>query len=92
VEYGREVLCLGPRHAVEDKGAEVATPLPLLPLLFKDQHKQALFRATLVILVSSPISSLGCVGEPMGTGGSFSPTGEPTGTDLLSCITLLFPI
>jgi hypothetical protein len=27
----------------------------------------------------------------MGTGGSFCPTGEPTGADLLSFISLLFP-
>jgi hypothetical protein len=29
--------------------------------------------------------------EAMGTGGSFYPTGEPTGTELLPCISLFFP-
>jgi hypothetical protein len=46
----------------------------------------------LVIVFFSPIGSLGCVSEPMGTGGSFCPPGEPMGTDLLSSISLLFQI
>jgi hypothetical protein len=31
------------------------------------------------------------VRKPMGTGGSFRPTAEPTGTDMLSSISFLFP-
>jgi hypothetical protein len=31
------------------------------------------------------------VTEPMGTGSSFCPLGKPVGTDLLSCISHLFP-
>jgi hypothetical protein len=58
------------------------------PLSFQ---RPAIFRAMLVILFFSPIGSLGCVGEPMSTGGSFCPVGEPMGTDLLSRISLQFP-
>jgi hypothetical protein len=49
-----------------------------------------LVRAALVILFLSPVGSLGCLGEPMGTGSSFCPASKLMETDLLSCIALLF--
>jgi hypothetical protein len=48
-------------------------------LCSQESFVQVLFRARLVILLFFPIGSLSCVWEPMVTGGSFYPTGEPTG-------------
>jgi hypothetical protein len=56
------VVSKEPRSMGKKSCAEVATSLPLLPHFFLDQHKPAHSRATLVILVLSPIGSLGCVG------------------------------
>jgi hypothetical protein len=72
-------------------GPVLTTSLPY-PSVLCPQHllsfprpaQTALLAAMLVILFLSPIGSLCCVWDPVGTGGSFCPTGEPVGIDLLS--------
>jgi hypothetical protein len=64
----------------------------LLPHYFHRPAQPALLRAMLVILFLSPIVRWVVCESQWGTVGSFCPTGEPTGSVLLSSITLLFPI
>jgi hypothetical protein len=68
------VACLGPTHTTPQFSALRALtasswcfPAPAQP-------------ARLVILFLSPVGSLHCMWEPMGTSSSFCPTGEPMGT------------
>jgi hypothetical protein len=67
-------------------GSLPATALPFLPCLSPRPTQTALIRAMLIILFLSAIGSLGCVWQPMGTAGSFCPTGDPTGTDWLAAL------
>jgi hypothetical protein len=98
VALGKDLfLHLTPRNQAHDfcpmlLGSLPTTPLPLIPCLFPRVTQTALFRVMLVILFVSPLGSLGYVLQPMGTGGSFCPTAEPMGTDLLSSISFLLPI
>jgi hypothetical protein len=52
------------------------------PLSFPRPTRKSLFRARLVLLFLSLVGSLGCVWEPIDSGGSFCPAGEQARTDL----------
>jgi hypothetical protein len=70
------------------------------PPFFLDHTSRTIFRVMLVILVTSPVCSHHVYGRSQWELASCSctlicsvcPMGEPTGTDLMSCFSFLFPI
>jgi hypothetical protein len=85
LEYRREALCLRPRFSAHHT-------LTTSPLAFARAPQTTLFRITLAIPSCLLLVRWAFCGNQWDTGDLLCPTREPTGTDLLSSVSLPLPL